>query len=92
MNAKSPALPAISDAIWRRKYRFSGSASAPADQTLEDTFRRVARAAASVEKGGKRQQQKWENAFYNAMADFGFQPAGRILAGAGTDRNVTLFN
>jgi ribonucleoside-diphosphate reductase alpha chain len=26
------------------------------------------------------------------MADFGFQPAGRILAGAGTDRNVTLFN
>ena len=42
MNAKSPALPAISDAIWRRKYRFSGSASATADQTLEDTFRRVA--------------------------------------------------
>jgi ribonucleoside-diphosphate reductase alpha chain len=92
MNAKSPALPAISDAIWRRKYRFSGSLSAPADHTLEDTFRRVARAAASVEKGGKRQQQKWESAFYDAMADFGFQPAGRILAGAGTDRNVTLFN
>ena len=92
MNAKSPSLPAISDAIWRRKYRFSGSASAPADQTLEDTFRRVARAAASVEKGGKRQQQKWATAFYDAMADFGFQPAGRILAGAGTDRNVTLFN
>ena len=92
MNAKSPSLPAISDAIWRRKYRFSGSASAAADQTLEDTFRRVARAAASVEKGGKRQQQKWATAFYDAMADFGFQPAGRILAGAGTDRNVTLFN
>ena len=92
MNAKSPSLPAISDAIWRRKYRFSGSASAPADQTIEDTFRRVARAAGSVEKGGKRQQQKWATAFYDAMADFGFQPAGRILAGAGTDRNVTLFN
>ena len=92
MTSKSPTLPPISDAIWRRKYRFSGSVSAPADHTLEDTFRRVARAAASVEKGGKRQQQKWENAFYNAMADFGFQPAGRILAGAGTDRNVTLFN
>ena len=92
MTSKSPTLPPISDAIWRRKYRFSGSVSAPADHTLEDTFRRVARAAASVEKGGKRQHQKWENAFYNAMADFGFQPAGRILAGAGTDRNVTLFN
>ena len=44
MNAKPLALPAISDAIWRRKYRFAGSSSVPADQTLEDTFRRVAEA------------------------------------------------
>jgi len=92
MSAIFSGLPAISDAIWRRKYRFGGSPSAVADQTLEDTFRRVAVAAAGAEKGGKRQQQKWANAFYEAMADFGFQPAGRILAGAGTDRNVTLFN
>ena len=27
-----------------------------------------------------------------AMADFAFLPAGRILAGAGTGRSVTLFN
>lgn len=92
MSAIFSDLPAISTAIWRRKYRFGGSPGATADQTLEDTFRRVALAAASAEKGGKRQQQKWAGAFYDAMADFGFQPAGRILAGAGTDRNVTLFN
>ncbi|MFA7305844.1 MAG: adenosylcobalamin-dependent ribonucleoside-diphosphate reductase [Hyphomicrobium sp.] len=92
MSAIFSGLPAISDAIWRRKYRFGGSPSVAADQTLEDTFRRVAAAAASAEKGGKRQQQKWAGSFYEAMADFGFQPAGRILAGAGTDRNVTLFN
>jgi ribonucleoside-diphosphate reductase alpha chain len=92
MSAILSGLPAISDAIWRRKYRFAGSPNAAADQTIEDTFRRVAAAAASLEKGGKRQQQKWANAFYDAMADFGFQPAGRILAGAGTERNVTLFN
>ncbi len=92
MISKPSALPAISDAIWRRKYRFAGSASVPADQTLEDTFRRVAEAAASVEKGGKRKRQSWANTFYDALSDFGFQPAGRILAGAGTDRNVTLFN
>jgi len=92
MSAIFSGLPAISDAIWRRKYRFAGSANAAADQTVEDTFRRVAAAAAAPEKGGERQQQKWANAFYDAMADFGFQPAGRILAGAGTERNVTLFN
>jgi ribonucleoside-diphosphate reductase alpha chain len=92
MSTILPGLPAISDAIWRRKYRFAGSSSAAADETLEDTFRRVAAAAASVETGGAHQQRKWADAFYDAMADFGFQPAGRILAGAGTDRNVTLFN
>ncbi|MBA2125742.1 adenosylcobalamin-dependent ribonucleoside-diphosphate reductase [Hyphomicrobium methylovorum] len=92
MPVSSLQLPAISDAIWRRKYRFAGSAERPADETVEDTFRRVAEAAAFAEKGGEREQQKWAEAFYEAMADFGFQPAGRILAGAGTDRNVTLFN
>jgi ribonucleoside-diphosphate reductase alpha chain len=91
MSAILSGLPAISDAIWRRKYRFAGSSSTAADETLEGTFRRVAVAAASVETGGEK-QQKWASAFYDAMADFGFQPAGRILAGAGTERNVTLFN
>ncbi len=92
MSAILSDLPAISDAIWRRKYRFAGSSSAAADKTIEDTFRRVASAAASVERGGKRAREKWAGAFYDSMADFGFQPAGRILAGAGTDRSVTLFN
>src|SRR5260221_1758517 len=92
MSAIFSDLPRISDAIWRRKYRFAGSPTNAADRSMEDTFRRVAAAAASVEKGGKRGREKWAGAFYDAMADFGFQPAGRILAGAGTDRNVTLFN
>ncbi len=91
MSAILSGLPAISDAIWRRKYRFAGSPAAIADASVEDTFRRVARAAASAENGAEA-QTAWEVAFYDAMADFGFQPAGRILAGAGTDRNVTLFN
>jgi ribonucleoside-diphosphate reductase alpha chain len=91
MNAILSDLPAISGAIWRRKYRFSGSSTATADTTLEDSFRRVAMATASAERG-REAQAEWGDAFYEAMADFGFQPAGRILAGAGTDRNVTLFN
>jgi ribonucleoside-diphosphate reductase alpha chain len=89
MSAILSGLPAISDAIWRRKYRFTGHAGASADDSIEDTFRRVANAAASAERTD---QGKWAAAFYDAMADFSFQPAGRILAGAGTDRNVTLFN
>ncbi|MEZ5897915.1 MAG: adenosylcobalamin-dependent ribonucleoside-diphosphate reductase [Hyphomicrobiaceae bacterium] len=85
-------LAPISREIWTRKYRFSGSTEQAGDTTLDDTFWRVARAAASVERGGKRAQEKWARTFYNSFSDFGFLPAGRILAGAGTGRNVTLFN
>ena len=88
-----PGFPApIAREIWSRKYRFAGSAEVVGDETLDDTFWRVARAAASVEKGGKRAQETFARNFHEAFADFGFLPAGRILAGAGTSRNVTLFN
>ena len=83
-------LAPISEEIWQRKYRFKNEVAH--DETLADTFRRVAEAAASVEKGGKRVRARWARRFYEAMADFGFVPAGRILAGAGTGRSVTLFN
>jgi ribonucleoside-diphosphate reductase alpha chain len=58
------------------------------DRTIEDSWRRVARALAEPEQD----KAGWAERFYGAMADFRFLPAGRILAGAGTGRNVTLFN
>ena len=60
------------------------------DRTVEDTWRRVARALAEAEPEAER--AAWEEKFYAALADFKFLPAGRILAGAGADRAVTLFN
>lgn len=92
MTAQFPSLPEISTEIWARKYRFMGHNGTKADDTADDTFARVARAAASVESGGRKVQAAWERAFYEAMTDFGFLPGGRILAGAGTGRDVTLFN
>jgi ribonucleoside-diphosphate reductase alpha chain len=82
----------ISQEIWDRKYRFKRPDGSPVDATLDDTFWRVARAAAVPEKGGKRVREKWAQRFHAAIADMGFLPAGRILAGAGTGRSVTLFN
>ncbi|MDH4982468.1 adenosylcobalamin-dependent ribonucleoside-diphosphate reductase [Hyphomicrobium sp. D-2] len=81
----------ISREIWDSKYRFKGAHGAPIDGALDDTFRRVANAAAAPEKGRKA-RDKWANRFHAAMSDFGFLPAGRVLAGAGTGRQVTLFN
>lgn len=85
-------LPPISHEIWNRKYRFSGHAGRPGDATLDDTFWRVARTAAAAEKVSEAERGKIAAGFHNAMSDITFLPAGRILAGAGTGRNVTLFN
>ena len=82
----------ISRQIWDLKYRFWGPDGSAIDSDLDATFWRVARAAAANEKGGKRAREKWAKTFHDAIADFGFLPAGRILAGAGTGRAVTLFN
>ncbi|GAA5064867.1 adenosylcobalamin-dependent ribonucleoside-diphosphate reductase [Roseibacterium beibuensis] len=78
----------IAEQIWDMKYRMKSADGAPVDQTVEDTWRRIARALASVED----QPAGCEGAFYDALEDFKYLPAGRIVAGAGTGRSVTLFN
>lgn len=80
----------IADQIWDMKYRLKEADGTPVDASVEDTWRRVANALAEAEKPKSR--AKWADQFYDAMADFRFMPAGRILAGAGTGRSVTLFN
>ena len=78
----------IAEQIWDMKYRLKDEGGKPLDATVEDSWRRVARDLASVESD----PALWESRFYDALADFRFLPAGRILAGAGTGRSVTLFN
>ena len=78
----------IAEQIWDMKYRLKAQDGAPVDGTVEDTWRRIARALAAVEKD----PAKWEDKFYRALEDFKYLPAGRITAGAGTGRAVTLFN
>jgi ribonucleoside-diphosphate reductase alpha chain len=79
---------AIANSIWDMKYRLKQPDGAPVDATINDTFHRVATALAAVEA----QPEHWAKAFYSILSTFEFLPAGRILAGAGADRKVTLFN
>ena len=88
--ATDTALDPISREIWDMKYRFKSPDGSPVDQTVDDTWARVARALASPEKTKVR--ARWEKAFADVMSGYKFLPAGRIIAGAGTDRTVTLFN
>ncbi|MGZ6021093.1 MAG: adenosylcobalamin-dependent ribonucleoside-diphosphate reductase, partial [Rhizomicrobium sp.] len=80
----------ISRQIWDMKYRLKQPDGTPVDGDVAETWARVALAAAAAEAPEKRNEQAL--AFAQALTGYRFLPAGRILAGAGTDRSVTLFN
>ncbi|HET20314.1 MAG TPA: ribonucleoside-diphosphate reductase, adenosylcobalamin-dependent, partial [Chromatiales bacterium] len=69
--------------LWEVKYR------QPHEASIEDSWHRVATALAGVEA---HDQDGWAARFLSILTDFQFLPGGRILAGAGTPRRVTLFN
>ena len=75
----------ISRHIWDSRYRWREQGETR-DQTIEDSWRRVAHALASIEIS---RRAEWEQRFYDALEGFRFLPGGRIQAGAGTGRRVT---
>ncbi|MGY9105144.1 MAG: ribonucleotide reductase N-terminal alpha domain-containing protein, partial [Alphaproteobacteria bacterium] len=81
-------LSGIAEQIWDMKYRLKKPDGTPIDRTIEDSWMRVSNALAAPESDS----DFWSREFYTALEGFKFLPAGRILAGAGTGRRVTLFN
>jgi len=77
------AWPDVSRLVWETRYRWGDEVDVGA------TWRRVARAVAAAEGAAR---ERWTDEFAELLAGFRFLPGGRILAGAGTDRDVTLFN
>ncbi len=78
----------IANRVWDMKYRLKAPDGTPVDETVHDTWKRVAETLSA----GETDSSLWQSKFLAALEDFRFLPAGRILAGAGADRNVTLFN
>ncbi len=85
---QDPFETEISRHIWDTKYRYR-EGDRICDAELEDTWWRVAKAVARAEV---REQAQWSQRFFSVLDGFRFLPGGRILAGAGTGRHVTLFN
>ena len=80
----------ISRQIWDMKYRLKQPDGTPVDGDVAATWARVALAAAKAEAPEHQRDAALD--FAAALAGHKFLPAGRILAGAGAERNVTLFN
>src|ERR1700743_129820 len=80
----------ISHQIWDMKYRFKAADGTPLDRGMADSLTRVAASLAMAAAPQRRSTAA--QSFALALKDHRFLPAGRILAGAGTGRSVTLFN
>jgi ribonucleoside-diphosphate reductase alpha chain len=80
----------ISHQVWDMKYRLKQPDGTPVDRDVPDTWARVALALAEAEPAEQRVARAQE--FGAALSGYRFLPAGRITAGAGTGRSVTLFN
>src|SRR5690554_6890771 len=66
--------------IWDKKYRLRSRSGEEIDQTMDDTWQRVARALADVEQENLREE--WYEKFLWALRH-GAIPAGRIISNAG---------
>jgi ribonucleoside-diphosphate reductase alpha chain len=66
--------------IWDKKYRLTAKDGSPVDKTMDDTYKRVARALADVEAEHCREQ--WYESFLWALRH-GAIPAGRVTSNAG---------
>jgi ribonucleoside-diphosphate reductase alpha chain len=66
--------------IWDKKYRLTAKDGQPIDATMDDTYKRVARALADVERPELR--ESWYERFLWALRH-GAIPAGRVTSNAG---------
>ena len=66
--------------IWDKKYRLTAKDGTAIDKTMDDTYKRVARALADVERPELREQ--WYEQFLWALRR-GAIPAGRVTSNAG---------
>jgi len=66
--------------IWDKKYRLSAKNGEPIDRSMDDTYKRVARALADVERDDIR--ERWYESFLWALRH-GAIPAGRVTSNAG---------
>lgn len=91
---KAPENPTLLEGIRKDVFLDRYSLKDEEGKSIEDypeqMWRRVAWGISQQERSPHRKM--WEEKFYQAMTDFKFVPAGRILSGAGTPFQTTYYN
>lgn len=88
---KGTELEGIRKDVFLDRYSLKDEEGKAMEQYPEQMWRRVAWGIAQVEETTAL-KKRWEEKFFEAMKDFKFVPAGRILSGAGTGYEVTYYN
>jgi len=83
-DARSIPYQEASIDIWDKKYRLTAKDGTPIDRTMDDTYKRVARALADVEQEEVREH--WYEQFLWALRR-GAIPAGRVTSNAGAQEH-----
>lgn len=85
MEIKHSEIPLqfTSQEIWENKYQLRDAHQQPVDLSVEDTYKRVAKALAAIEE---KDQEYWEAEFLWALRN-GATPAGRIVSNAGAEEH-----
>ena len=84
MDVNSISFQEASLDIWDKKYRLTAKDGSPIDRSMDETYKRVARALADVEREDLR--DKWYEQFLWALRK-GTIPAGRIISNAGAQEH-----
>jgi ribonucleoside-diphosphate reductase alpha chain len=83
-DARSIRFQEASLDIWDKKYRLTAKDGTPIDRSMDDTYKRVARALADVEQQELREH--WYEQFLWALRR-GAIPAGRVTSNAGAQQH-----
>ena len=78
----------ISEYVWNSKYRLTENGTSH-EPDIHSTWSRL---ALSLSRPEQHHRDEWCDRFQAALSHFRFLPGGRILAGAGASRQVSLFN
>lgn len=84
-------LEGLRHKVFLDRYSLKDDRGNPTEEYPAQMWRRVATGIASVE-ATPQLRSEWTERFYDLLRDFKFVPGGRILAGAGTGKEVTYYN
>lgn len=90
-NREAVKLTEMQEKVFIDRYALRGTENELLENRPEEMWERVSKVIAAAEETPEKRAE-WQAKFYDALHDFNFVPAGRILKGAGANASLTFYN